>query len=90
MTLSFTPSFTILYTFFFFPPPPAADSDTEDTPPIRESHEPDVLPPPELSNLSQIADILSNAKTIQEKDRLASFIVPEVGAPYLYIPYTSS
>ncbi|KAJ8662157.1 hypothetical protein O0I10_001850 [Lichtheimia ornata] len=59
------------------PPAISADSDTEDTPPIRESHEPDVLPPPELSNLSQIADILSNAKTIQEKDRLASFIVPE-------------
>ncbi|CDS11906.1 hypothetical protein LRAMOSA04102 [Lichtheimia ramosa] len=59
------------------PPTISPDSDDEDTPPIRESHEPDVLPSPELSNLSQIADILSNAKTIQEKDRLASFIVPE-------------
>lgn len=64
--------------------PPAPDSDDEDTPPIRESHEPDVLPSPELSNLSQIADILSNAKTIQEKDRLASFIVPEVRIGYKY------
>lgn len=59
-----------------------ADSDTDDqesTPPYgQDVREPAALPAPELSNLSEIAQVLSNAKTIQEKDRLASFILIEV------------
>ncbi|ORY98013.1 component of IIS longevity pathway SMK-1-domain-containing protein [Syncephalastrum racemosum] len=59
----------------------ARDSDTDDqesTPPYgQDVREPAALPAPELSNLSEIAQVLSNAKTIQEKDRLASFILIE-------------
>ncbi|KAG2209143.1 hypothetical protein INT45_004552, partial [Circinella minor] len=47
------------------------------TPPLNDSQETAALPTPELSNLPEILNILNNAKTLQDKDRLASFIVPE-------------
>ena len=54
------------------------------TPPLNDSQETAALPMPELSNLPEILNILSNAKTLQDKDRLASFIVPEVSC-FFYI-----
>ncbi|KAI9474829.1 component of IIS longevity pathway SMK-1-domain-containing protein [Zychaea mexicana] len=48
------------------------------TPPMKnDSQDVATLPMPELSNLDEITSILSSARTIQDKDRLASFIVLE-------------
>ena len=55
------------------------------TPPLNDSQETAALPMPELSNLPEILNILSNAKTLQDKDRLASFIVPEVSCFFIFI-----
>ncbi|KAI8138592.1 component of IIS longevity pathway SMK-1-domain-containing protein [Fennellomyces sp. T-0311] len=59
-------------------PRAAVESDNGDTtPPTSDAHETPALPSPELSNLSEVAAILNNAKSMQDKDRLASYIVPE-------------
>ncbi|KAI9319885.1 component of IIS longevity pathway SMK-1-domain-containing protein [Dichotomocladium elegans] len=59
------------------PPTLNADSDDDDTPSIRAEPGAGALPSPELSNLPAIANALANAKTLQAKDRYASFIIPE-------------
>ena len=54
------------------------DDDSEITPPARQSPEMTSLPDPELSNLKEIADIFTAAHTLNEKDKLSTFITIEV------------
>ncbi|EPB86441.1 hypothetical protein HMPREF1544_06803 [Mucor circinelloides 1006PhL] len=55
----------------------AGDDDSEITPPARQSPEMTSLPDPELSNLKEIADIFTAAHTLNEKDKLSTFITIE-------------
>lgn len=56
------------------------DDDSEVTPPARQSPEMTSLPDPELSNLKEIADIFTAAHTLNEKDKISTFITIEVKA----------
>ncbi|KAF1799349.1 component of IIS longevity pathway SMK-1-domain-containing protein [Mucor lusitanicus] len=53
------------------------DDDSEVTPPARQSPEMTSLPDPELSNLKEIADIFTAAHTLNEKDKISTFITIE-------------
>ncbi|GAN11169.1 suppressor of Mek1 [Mucor ambiguus] len=55
----------------------AGDDDSEVTPPARQSPEMTSLPDPELSNLKEIADIFTAAHTLNEKDKISTFITIE-------------
>lgn len=55
------------------------DDDSGDvTPPPRQSPEMTSLPDPELSNLKEIADIFTGAHTLNEKDKISTYITIEV------------
>lgn len=55
------------------------DDDSGDvTPPPRQSPEMTSLPDPELSNLKEIADIFTAAHTLNEKDKISTYITIEV------------
>jgi hypothetical protein len=59
------------------------DDDSSDvTPPPRQSPEMTSLPDPELSNLKEIADIFTGAHTLNEKDKISTYITIEVNDKY--------
>lgn len=54
------------------------DLENDDLTPVTGASPDITLPDPELSNLKEIATILSNAHTLNEKDKLSAYIISEV------------